>query len=433
MLKKIDKLWAFSIIFMNGWLFALPVTEEPIPVWLSPIQVVHGIYIYEALIIIYVAYIIITRWDKLPNPFSLAGAYGNMIFILGVLGVLSACVNMRFFEILGSSRYFILYLYFTLSIYWAKKYNPTFIIRTFILGIALSGASNIYLAFMLRSNELGGLPFLLGQNGPGGSLGIMVILSAWLMLESENYFDVVIALASCLIGVIGSSISYSKTAMLLSGLGLTSWVFVLRYQIFKHKLVILTLLVVLFSFLYVKRDLLFEYIEGVETFATYKFQGAFREGDNSAEARFQYLIITMEIMFTNPFGVSYGGFYDAAIQTDGYNSSNSTPEDSQAGKNRESNPHSSFLYYASANGILGLFLSIILFITGIKIFWEYLSIHRGTGLVLWIVLSLGYFIYGLTLPTLYNTSTFYMPIAFAIALKQVYCKKSTRLSPNKVF
>lgn len=89
MSNKIDRIWAFAILFMNGWSWALPVTSEALPVWFTPVQVVHGIFIHELLLILYLGFLVVTRGGHLPIRKHAPG--NNIAFLiigLGCLGIL---------------------------------------------------------------------------------------------------------------------------------------------------------------------------------------------------------------------------------------------------------------------------------------------------------------------------------------------------------
>ena len=388
------------------------------PIWLTPVQLVHGVFIHELLFIIYLGFLVVVQGGRLPIRQHSAREIAFLIVGLGLLGVLSNAINFQLLQVMGACRLFLLAVYFLLSIHWSKKYGPTFVLWTFLFGIASSGAINIYYAFKISPMELGGLPFLLGQNGPGGPLGISVVLSAWLMQARKTLFDAVIALASCAIGVFGSSISYSKLSMLMAGFGLIAWGVVLFLTFIERRSRRLSpvMLFILFAIAFANQDRITQYLQGLGTFIDYKFSGPM-EKDRSFEARSQYFIITTEIMLSHPLlGVGYGGFYDAATATEGYKSDRSAEEDAEAGQRGESNPHNSFLYYASANGLPGLFLTMLLFIMVLGAFWRTLSRNGMSGRVLWVCLAVSYFIFGMTLPTLFNTSILYVPAAVAISL-----------------
>jgi hypothetical protein len=415
MLTKVEKSWAAAILFMNGWFFALPVAESGLPIWLTAVQLVHGVFLHEVLFLGYLVFFLVTRGAYLPSFGYSVRRVAFLIAGLGALGVLSALANFRpVKEFIGAGRYFLLAIYFLASIYWAKKYGPTFVLRNLLLGIVGSGAMTLLFTFTSGRPLLGGLPMLMGQNGPGGYMGIGVVLGAWLMMERKTLLDATIAVAACVIGVFGASISFSKLAMLMAGSGVIGWAFVIfRNLNLRHSrrwsAVMLAALTVI---VWMNREAVDRYLEGVNRFIELKFVHL---DYNSVGQRSQYFSITNEILWNHPLlGVSYGGFYDAASATKAYQSLRSAKEDPEAGARGETNPHSSFLYYASANGLPGLAVAIFFFFTALRIFGRALSRRGIAGIVLWGCLAFGYLIFGLTLPTLFNTSILYLPIAFAL-------------------
>src|SRR5438067_13030579 len=66
-LDRTDRLWAAAILFINGWNFALPIADVALPVWFTPIQVVHGIFLHEALLAAYTCYFVFARLRHLPQ------------------------------------------------------------------------------------------------------------------------------------------------------------------------------------------------------------------------------------------------------------------------------------------------------------------------------------------------------------------------------
>ena len=420
MLNKADRLWAFAILFISGWNIALPdqVADFTLPRLFTPVQLIHGIFINEVLLMVYLGFLAargITFLSYCPHNVR---KYALFIAGFGCLGLLSNAINFLPLKEIGDAcRYFLIAVFFLLCVGWAKKYGPTFIIRTLLLGIFIGGAINIHFTFSVKWSVLEQLPFLLGQNGPGAVMGLAVVLSAWLMLERKTRLDASIALASGGIGLFGSSISYSRLAMLMAGFGLIAWAVVLWRTLVdrRSRNVTAVMLVIVVAIAFVNYGQISQYGLGVKAFIEHKFASL---GKNvSIDARWQYLPITAEILMNHPiFGVGSGGFYDAAVKTESYRSPRATEEDSAAGAAGRTNPHNSFLYYASANGLPGLLLAVLLFIRSLQAFWRPFS-HRGSqGRVLWGCLAAVYVIYGMTLPSLFNGMSMYLPVAFAMAL-----------------
>lgn len=435
-LNTIDRLWVFAILFINGWHFALPVTDHTIPIWFTVVQPLHGIFLNELLLITYLVFWIIKRHGRFVLIRQNDARFLTFLIIgLGCLGILSNGANIQPIKEMGEAgRFFLLAAYFSLLIHWVIKYGPTFVLRTLLLGIACAGAVNLYYSVSIVEREMGGLPLLLGQNGPGGILGISVVLSAWLMLVRNTTFDSVVALTTLIIGVLATSISYSKLSMLMAGFGLIAWGGALYANLVKsrrtRRLTSLMLIVVaVIAFVNMERISL--YVEGVNKLIEYKFHDL-GEGNRSVESRSQYFAIVADIISNHPIlGVGYAGFYKAAIATAGYRSDRSTEEDARSGQAGLSNPHNSFLYYASANGIPGLIVVTLLFAIALRIFWRTLSDLELPGKILWMCLAGSYLIYGMTLPSLFNTSILYLPAAIAVALKESEKLTHRRLIPSQ--
>ena len=400
MLGKLDRLFAFLIIFTNTWLFALPVASDRItgstvlPVWLMPVQLVHGIYIYEILLVIYLAGMVFFRGGRIS--FRQYGGNNITLLIIGLslVGVISNAVNVQPIKMVGACRLLLLAFYFLLAVQWAQRYRPTFVI-----GIACSGVLNIYYAFSIRWKEMGELPFLLGQNGPGGFLGISTILSAWLMLERQSWEDAVVAVGSFLVGVFAVSISYSRLSMMIACAGVVAWAVVFCQMLIHRRSRVPTFAVLVAALVaaFFAQDYIKVYAGSVSMFVKCKTLD-YIVGNPVIVSRTQYFFIVGEIMAEYPlFGVGYGGFYDAAVATDSYKSKDSNKENPESGAKGESNPHNSFLYYTAANGVPGMFVCTVLFLVVIFILGGALWPQRAPGVIIWLMLFVGYTIFGLSL------------------------------------
>jgi len=422
MSNKIDRLWAFAILFINGWNWALPVTSEALPVWFTPVQVVHGVFIHELVLLIYLGVKVVTGGGYLPiRKHAPGNNIACLIIGLGCLGVLSNVANVQPLKEMGEAgRLFLLAAYFLLSIYWAKKHGPTFVLWSLLLGIASAGVINLYYTFTIRFMEVGGLPCLLGQKGPGGSMGLMVILSAWLMLERKRTLSAAVAVVLAGMGVFCASISYSKLAMLMAGFGLIAWGFVI-FQAFvdrRSRRLSAVMLIILLTFAFVNHERIIQYVQSVNTFIFYKFHNITTH-NRSIESRSQYFITVAEIMLRYPLlGVGYGSFYEAVTATEHYKNPQGVivEENAEGGESGRSNPHNSFLYYASANGLPGLLLTVLLFLVTLHTLLKAVSLHGLTGKVLWVCLACAYFIYANSVPSLFSTAILYVPAAVAIAI-----------------
>jgi len=423
--RGIDRLWVFSILFINGWFMALPVmpaNSQVLPFWLTPIQVVHGVFLHELLFAIYVFGWLVAEGSSLPTAQHDARRIGLLVLGLGCLGVFSNVINAQpVWEMGEAGRLFLLAAFFLFSILWADRHGPTVVLRTFLLGIACAGVVTLRYSYAIRFMELSGLPFLLGQNGPGGTLGLSVVLSAWLFLERRSRLDAAIALSSCAVGLLGASISFSKLSMLMALFGSIAWVTVLWQSLRRRRSrkAVVFAMVLVFAFGWFTQDRITRYVWGVGTFIDYKFSGVLAGGNRSVESRSQYFLVVWEILADSPlFGVGYAGFYDAATVTRSYRSLRAAPEDAEAGRLGQSNPHSSFLYYAAANGLLGALLTLLLFIVTLKAIGRRLVAGGTHGKIVLSCIIVSYLIFAFTLPTLFNTVVMYFPAAIGIALSE---------------
>ena len=414
LVDRIDRAWAAAILFANGWNFALPV-QGPIPFFFQPIQVARGIFIHEVLLAAYLLFFVFVRGGLFPVPRGKARMVAALIAAIGFVGLLSAVVNFRpVKDLVSAGRYFLLAAYFILAVYWANRYRPQFVLRTYLLAVLAGAAVNLYFTFTVFVNQLGGLPLLLGQSGPGGYLGICVVLSAWLMLIRRTFPDLAVAIATAVAGLLAVSISFSKLSMIMASCGAIAWCFVL-WQDFNSRharrwyIAIATVLLLVGV---AKRDIVFHYLQGVDRFIEFKFR---QIDPMSIATRSQYFVITGEILLHHPvIGAGLGGFYDAAIKTEAYKSSRAVTEDAELGSEGQSHPESSFLYYGAGTGVLGLIIVGILFVVGLEIFRRHFWNRRFAGKALWAMLAVAYFVFGMTLPTLYNSSIFYIPLAVAV-------------------
>jgi len=425
----IDRLWAATILFMNGWIFALPIADE-LPLWFTPVQVAHGVFVHEALLIAYVIFILVTRIRRVARVPHRAWQFALMISGLGILALISALVNVRpLREFLGAARYFLLTAYFLLAVYWTRRHGLTFVLRYLLLGIFSAGVVNLLYTFTIQSNMLGGFPLLLGEQGPGGYLGISVILSAWLMLERQTKSDTLIAVAAAVTGVFAVSISFSKLAMLMAAAGVIAWLFVLWRDLHVpgRRKWYAVIVVALVAVVWTNQEFAVRYLRGAKNFIDFKFKYL---DVASFAARSQYFLITAEIVAQHPlFGVSYGGYYDAAIQTRASRSDLAAIESPEAGARGQSNPHSSFLYYASANGIPGILLTIMMLGSGLFLLAQSMLRRGIPGLALWASFAFAYLLFGLTLPTLFNSSAFYLPVAVAACMRRPRLRYRRKVHP----
>lgn len=407
---------AIAILFVGGLNMALPSLG-----WATPIQVLHGVFIDDVLVVVCVLLMVVSGSAGALFVDRRVRRFAGMIALLGGLGIISAGIHVyRVFDI-GQALHLMLFAaLFLLASSWARRNGSTFVLRWYLTGLVCGGTINLYLSFAQPKLLIGILPVLYMQNGAGGVLGLTVTLGAWLMLIRRARHDTLIALAAMLVGTAASAISYSKTSMSICAFGLVAWVFVLFHASVRRRLRVigpLCVALLLGGVVYsVRASESSKVTMSLVRSLTNKFSGIDLNNKYSVGSRYMYLWGVLDILGHHPFvGVSYGGFYDAITHTPAYQTGMAADEDPEAAERGVANPHNSFLYYAAANGVPGLVLVVGLFIIFLRHLWLTLTPDGWAGRIIWVCLALGYFIYGNTLPTLYDTGILYVPAAVALA------------------
>jgi hypothetical protein len=408
---------AIAILFIGALNQALPFLN-----WATPIQVVRGVFVDDALVILCVFLILVSGNIDTLFVDRRVRQFAWLVALLGGLGIISAGVHVYRVYDIGQALHLMLFAaLFLVASSWARRNGSTWVLRWYLAGLVCGGAINLYLSFATPKLLLGVLPVLYMQNGAGGVLGLTVTLGAWLMLTGSTRLDTLLALASLLVGTGASAISYSKTSLSICAFGLIAWVFVFWHASAKSRRLRvigpLCLALVLGGAVYLVRSSeSFDVAATLVQRTTVKFSGLDLKEKSSVGARYMYFLGVLDILGHHPFtGVSYGGFYDAMTHTPAYQTGIAVDEDPETVTSGAANPHNSFLYYASANGVPGLVLVVGLFIIFLRHLWLTLKSYGWTGRIMWICLSLGYFIYANTLPTLYSTGILYVPAAVVLA------------------
>ena len=143
--------------------------------------------------------------------------------------------------------------------------------------------------------------------------------------------------------------------------------------------------------------------------------------------RAAYVIGVGEILLKHPFGVGYSGFFDAMRSTKIYKCGKATKEDGY-----EANPHSSFLYYASAGGIPGALMVLAIFIMLLNSMrCGLLSTFGHPGMVLFALIVPSFLIIGLSVPYILNSAILIVPTAIAASWGCVkHIRQLEQLSPE---
>jgi len=390
--------------------------------WAKPVQLVHGVFLDDALVISYLFLMTVsgTLSQLVRNRKALQ--FSLLVAALGCLGVISAGVNAYSITDLGEAfRLFVLGFEVLLFAHWAARYGAPSVLRPFLIGTPAGGMVNLYFSITEPELMIGFLPTLRSQNGAGGMLAICIGLGSLLFYLRSSKKDTVVALASTAVSVVAVAMSFSKTSMSIGTFGLIAWLTVAlkanrtpARRVLTLSLVFVALGVFFFAPTTSRTSL---YSRSLVTSVYLKFSAIELSNKYSVGARYMYVFAVAEVMAAHPLvGVSYSGFYDAVIKTRAYKSGGMVDEDAESGRRGQSNPHNSFLYYASAGGIPGLLLSVAMYALFLLHFWRSLEPKRLGAIVLWGCFAFAYFIYGMTLPTLYDTEVLYVPATVVIAM-----------------
>ncbi len=416
-MSRIASITAVLILFIGGYNFALP--EYGLG---TPIQLVHGVYLNSALIIAYAFFVSLgAPVSQGLTRDSSARRYAALIACLGCAGIISAGVSpYSLLDVGQAMRLYVWSVFVLFVVHWSRARGQTFVLRWYLLGIAAGGVVNIYYSFIDPDLIIGVLPMLRARNGAGGLLGIAVVLGAWLMLLRRTPTDTAVAIAVSLIGASAAAMSFSKTALIIASCGIGAWCFALASTLTVRRLAILALAgitgIVGASTFVATSNKTKVYVASVERAIAIKISGAGLDS-YSDNARYMYFWGVMDVLSKHPLaGVSYRGFYDAITHTPTYETGMMVEENPEAGLRGDSNPHNSFLYYAAANGVSGLILVCALFGIFLRTLWQSLVSRGWPGRGLWVCAAAAYFVYGMTLPTLFDTEVMYLPAAVAIAL-----------------
>jgi O-antigen ligase len=286
-----------------------------------------------------------------------------------------------------------------------------------MFGIVISSVVNLYFTFSNPVRLLGGLPMILGQNGPGGSAGFLMFLPAFFLGFTNKKIDKLFIFFYVLILSILLLLSYSKLGMIMGVFGMSSFM-IIQFRSAKPSIRIkrisyFSILVITIFVLVFTTNAGKSFSDGVSVFIEHKIgddgAGAFDSGD---EERLNYYFAVGEVFLSNPvFGVGYNGFFEAIIKTNTHASGLMSEEESSV----NSNPHNAFLYYISANGFIGWIIVCFLFFTFLNIFYIFFKPYGLSGILVFLSLSAASLIHTNTLISFFNTTIMYLPAGIALA------------------
>lgn len=296
---------------------------------------------------------------------------------------------------------------------WSRQLN-CFPALMLLLGFLIGTVINLLMSFQYPL-LISGIMRLHGQNTPGVAMGLAIHLGAWVFYRANHMRTQIFVLLATVILTLTCAVSFSRIGWFTGGLGLLTWFYVIYLSrptcpIQRNRLrsVRWLLTPILLSGILIAPTT--QYVQtGVQWLAGLIEQKASNKGESNNQ-RLAYLYGTIEILSKHPFGVGYSGFYDAMTSTKTYRSPDAPVESSAS----EANPHATFLWYASAGGVPGLIMAVMVFIMLLNSMKVGLNTAMGRdGYVLFLFVAPTFLLMGLTVPYLLNSIVLIVPVAIA--------------------
>lgn len=419
-----EKIVAATVLFISAWNETVPIAAATEIPWIfRPIQVVYGISIEQFILILIFPTIFITNQFKsyLTNRYT--NAISMIFWALGSIGVLSSCFNFSNILEFGESIRLILFGFFLI---WfercAIRFGTEFCLRCVICGLAIGGAINIFFSFQTNYGMVGVIPLLIGQAGPGPPLGLLVVISAWAYSITTKTLLKTIYITACLIGLYGGIASWSKISLLLIIAGLIPWTILILSRLSKIKIV---LIVSVFTsgFILTNDALIFQINDSIYEVLSKKLSTEDHDLNNPDSKiwgeRFVFHIAVLEIVASHPLlGVGYAGFGTAYQETAASKMQHAYVEESDQIQSSNSNPHSTWLYYASANGIPGLLLVFFWMLNISFAFYNACKLAPKAGRSIGFAIIAAIFIWTISVPTILQLSLILSLVGIACATQR---------------
>lgn len=412
--SKIETVLIGLILFYPALVFTLPVQvfeTVQFPWWANRIEI-GNVLLHEILFLIWFLvfgfrYVI----QRLLNGGVPTRQSAVILILLAVwCGVISLQAPLPFQDIARSLRLVLMALMMMAITRWSRNAG-LYCLIALLLGFACGTIINIVISFENPFIVYGTMR-LSGQNTPGVGMAVAVHLCAWYFLKAPARPHQLLAITLSLLFLFGAGISYSRTAWIISALGIFVWVYLLILGNSKGHLGVrkrskspkfwappVIVLLVLLALSPTGRY----YLEWVNTLL---FQKDWLESTSNTY-RIGYVFGVAEIILQYPLGVGYSGFFDAMTNTKVYGSGTTSIE---TGLN--ANPHSGFLYYLSAGGIPAGILTFILFCTLLKCLRTGLVHAFGRqGYILFLAMAMSFLLIGITVPYMFNSIILIAPTA----------------------
>lgn len=374
---SVQKFVAGLTLFLGGWNSAVPIAAaQGVPAIFRPVNVVPGLPLEHLLLLVALPAIGLGRSRTAASSEGKVAAV--LLSMLGLLGIVSNLLNEAPLNEMGEAMRLIGFAAF-LGCYWSwtSAFGLRFALAAVVAGLAAGGAVNICLSFAEGQSFVGTMPLLFGQAGPGASLGLLTVLSAWCFALADRRAAKTAAAAAAAVGCCGALMSFSKIGLLMSGAGAIAWACVAFADPRSRGLATTALIMaVVVASMAAMRS---ERIRGLASEAievlTIKFSPQdldITDGDSYIRGgRLLFWPAVAEIVWNDPVaGVGYAGFARAYSLTKVSSNPRAYQETDEGPGSSDSNPHCTILYYASANGIPGFLIAAGLLLVIQKSLWR---------------------------------------------------------------
>ena len=430
-----EKIVAATVLFISAWNETVPIAAATEIPWIfRPIQVIYGIRIEQFILILILPTIFITNQFKnyLTNRYT--NAISMIFWALGFIGLLSNCFNFVNILEFGESIRLILFGFFLIWLeQCAIRFGTEFCLRCVIFGLAIGGAVNIFFSFQI-SNTVGIIPLLIGQAGPGPSLGLLVIISAWAYSITTKNLPKTIYFITCIIGIYGGIASWSKISLLLIITGLIPWAVLILSRPRKIKIVLIILILTI-GLIFKNDSSISEIKDSFDQIIFTKLSSEDHNLNNPDSKiwgeRFVFHIAVLEIVASHPLlGVGYAGFGTAYKETAASKMQHAYNDESNQIHSSESNPHSTWLYYASANGIPGLLLVFFWMLNILFVLYKASKLAPNAGRSIGLAIVAAIFIWSISVPTILQSSLILSLVGIACATQRRPAHLAVRMTQD---
>ena len=420
-LGRISRFILFAILFLGFSKMAMPVARNEevaslYPWWAQAIRF-GNLQIYEALFLAWLPYGAAKALLRASFLRNLPGGYP--LCMLAGLAIWTALISLAgpqpLTDILRSARVLLNIIVFCSVILWGVQ-KPMEPLISAVLGITYGTVANLIMTFS-HPMMIAETVRLSGQNTPGVAMGIGIHLTAWWYYKERHKLLILLCLLSLAAFIWGCGISFSRIGWFAGLFGLAAWVIVVAAKVKKEKrynLVLLNLKTTLIlallcaSFLAVPR--VHEEGSHILALVNQKFTDHVEKGGD--KNRLAFALISAKVVARHPLGVGYSGYYEAHQDLESTIENTITIEENE----HDLNPHSSFLWYLTAGGIIGGYLSIYSFLRFLTLlFRSYIRVAGRVGAWLAGAIAGPLLLIGCTVPYLYNSFIMLVPVALVSA------------------